>query len=301
MTPEELAAEIERLIVANSSNFAAIMTRVQGSILYHRIITILKDLELDSEGYIKQSAANRRILRQAESVFDEVVKSPSYQKAVNESLEVIPDIDKNNEKYFKSISSVFSPNRTFIKELQRQVIRDVSAGLLNEGVIANVRIPLVQILNQNINSGGSFSGFQTQLQNFIKGDEGMEGRWLRYSKTFLSDTLFNYARSWQEAVTTDLGLEFYLYSGGVTLGGKGSSGSRDFCIERTGQYFHRKEVESWAELDWKGKNPLTTESSIFTLLGGYNCRHSLIPVHLSIVPKDVLERATEQGFYRAAA
>jgi hypothetical protein len=181
---------------------------------------------------------------------------------------------------------VFSPNRNFIRELQRQVIRDVNSNLLNEGVIANVKTPLNQILNQNINSGGSFAGFQTQLTNFIKGNDKIEGRLLSYTKTHLSDTLFTYSRSWQEAVTADLKLEFYLYSGGLTAGG-----SRDFCIKHAGNFYHRKEIEAFAKQEWKGKNPLTTKSSIFVLAGGYNCRHSFIPVSEKIVPKEVLERA----------
>jgi hypothetical protein len=295
MTPEELAAEIENLIVGSTEKFSASMIRAQNR-LYNRIIATLKDLELDGQGYIKQSAVNRKILREAQNTFDDLIKDPRYQGAVESQLRIIPKIDALNTMYFTSISKVFSANKNFIKDLQKQVIRDVNASLLNEGVIANVKIPLNNILGQNVNSGGSFAGFNDQLRNFIKGNN-VEGRLLRYSKLYISDTLFNYARTWQEAVTADLDLEFYLYSGGLTEKGRGSRGSRDFCIERTGKYFHRKEIESWADDDWKGKNPDTTKSSIFTLLGGYNCRHSVIPVSTMTVPKEVLDRAIEDGYY----
>ena len=289
MTPEELAAEIERLIVSNNSRFAAMVGNVQSTI-YNKLIGALWGLELDADGYIKQSAVNRKILREAQNTFDDVISNSPYQKAVESHLKVIPKLDAINVEYFKSISDAFSPNRNFIKELQGQVIRDVNTNLLNEGVIAQVRTPLNQILNQNVSMGGSFSGFQEQLRNFIKGNDQVEGRLLRYTKTYIADTLFNYSRSWQEAVTGDLKLDYYLYSGGLTgkPKGKKSGGSREFCIERVGKYYHRKEIESWAALTWQGKNPMTTESSIFTFAGGYNCRHSLIPVHKSIVPKDVI-------------
>lgn len=300
MTPEELAAEIERLIVANNTKFAAIMGNVQGSI-YNRIIGILKGLELDAEGYIKQSSVNRKILREAENVFDEIIGRGTYQSAVTDHLKLIPKLDNLNTEYFRTVSDAFSPNKNFIKELQKQVIRDVNTNLLNEGVIAQVKTPLNSILNQNVNSGGFFSGFQDQLKNYIKGNDQIEGRLLRYSTTYTADTLFNYSRSWQEAVTADLGLEFYLYSGGLTGKGKKSAGSREFCIERVGNYYHRKEIESWASLTWQGKNPLTTKSSIFTFAGGFNCKHSLIPVSVLIVPKDVVERAISEGYYKKAA
>lgn len=299
MTPEELAAEIERLIVANNTRFAAMVGNVQGS-LYNRIIAILKDLELDTEGYIKQSAANRKVLRKAQNAFDEILSNSPYQKAVEGHLNLIPKLDSLNESYFKTISDAFSPNRNFIRELQRQVIRDVNTSLLNEGIIVQVREPLNQILSQNINSGGSFAGFQDQLKNFIKGNEKVEGRLLRYTTTYTADTLFAYSRTWQDAVTSDLGLEFYLYSGGLTKEGKKSSGSREFCIDRAGNYYHRKEIEGWADLEWQGKNPLTTESSIFTLAGGYNCKHSMIPVSEKIVPEPVIQRAVEAGYKKVA-
>lgn len=299
MTPEELAAAIEELIVGSADLFSASMIRAQNR-LYNRIIGVLKGLELDADGYIRQSSANRRILREAQNVFDQLIQDPVYRNAVNSQVSIIPKIDALNTKYFIAISKVFSPNKNFIKDLQKQIIRDVNLNLLNEGVIVNVKQPLNSILSQNVNSGGNFAGFTEQVRNFIKGTD-VDGRLLRYAKTYVADTLFAYARTWQEAVTTDLDLEFYLYSGGLTAAGKGSGGSRDFCIERTGNYYHRKEIESWASLSWQGKNAATTKSSIFTLLGGHNCKHSVIPVSTKIVPDDVIQRAVEAGYYKKAA
>src|SRR5688500_2366973 len=141
MTPEELAQAIEELIVGSAENFSASMIRAQNR-LYNRIIAVLKDLELDTEGYIKQSSANRRILREAQNTFDELIQDPVYRSAVNSQISIIPKIDALNTKYFVSISKVFSSNKNFIKDLQKQIIRDVNSNLLNEGVIVNVRQPL---------------------------------------------------------------------------------------------------------------------------------------------------------------
>lgn len=299
MTPDELADQIASLIAGAEQRFTVAIGKIQ-AMLHRRLSLVLKDLSLDADGYIQQTAANRTILRQADGIFDEAIKSPSYQTAVEESLSVIPDIDSINQSYFETISKAFKPNRVFIKSLQQQVIKDINTYLLQDGLQANIRLPLNQILNQNINSGGSFSGMLDQLKKFVVGDQN-EGRLMRYARTYLSDTLFNYSRAYQEAVTADLGLEFYLYMGGLTKSGKHSEGSREFCIERAGKYYHKKEIEGWAHLTWKGKNPDTTESSIFVYAGGYNCRHSIIPVHVSIVPKEVVDRAVSEGFYRQAA
>jgi hypothetical protein len=66
--------------------------------------------------------------------------------------------------------------------------------------------------------------------------------------------------------------------------------TRPFCEERVGNFYHQKEIESWANIDWQGKRPGTTSSSIFIYCGGYNCRHSLIPVSETLVPKIDLDR-----------
>jgi len=81
-------------------------------------------------------------------------------------------------------------------------------------------------------------------------------------------------------VAGDLGLEWYRYVGGTI------KTSRDFCILRDGDYFHKDEIESWADEDWEGKIPETTSETIFSYCGGYNCRHELIPVAASSVPDE---------------
>jgi hypothetical protein len=300
MTPEEIARAISELIDVAEIKYSEAIVKIQNS-LYRRIVAVLKDLEIDSDGYILQSSKNRALIMKAEDIFDEVVKSNVYQKAVAEVVSNVPDIDELNAQYFETVSQAFKPNRNYIKSLQQQVISNVNTYALNEGVIVNVKIPLNQILNQNINSGGSFSGMLKQLETFIQGGEGTDGRLLRYSRTYLTDTLFNYSRAYQQAVTRDLKLEWYLYQGGLTKPGKKSEGSRDFCIDRAGHYFHHKEIEAWAGIDWAGKRQGTTESSIFMFAGGWNCKHSIIPVHVLIVPQEDLNRAIELGFYQKAA
>lgn len=297
MTPDELATGIARLINQVEDKFSANIAKIQDT-LYRKVLSVLKDLELDADGYILQNNANRALLTWSEGIFEEVIKSPGYQKAVEETLSTVPDIDQLQNQYFEAVNSKFKPNRSYIKSLQQQVIADVNTMALNDGLIVNVKAPLNKILNQNISSGGSFSGFISQIKTFLTGEEGKEGRLLRYSRTWVNDTLFSYSRAYQQAVTSDLRLEFYLFYGTVIAKGKGSEGSRGWCLEKKGKYFHHKEIELWAAEDWGGKKPDTTESSIFINLGGWNCVDQLIPVHESIVPEAVIQRAKEAGFYQ---
>jgi hypothetical protein len=95
----------------------------------------------------------------------------------------------------------------------------------------------------------------------------------------------------QEAVSIPAGLQFVVYSGGLI------KDSREFCVERAGNYYHKREVELWAKEEWQGKRPDTTESTIFIYAGGFRCQHMIIYVSEFSVPNDVIERAKLAGYY----
>lgn len=290
MTPKSLADQIEGLIISANDRFAGQIISVQNK-LYNELVLILKNVEVDSDGYILQSATNRKILNEAVFKIDEsFVENTPYVNSIQQHLELIPSINDLNNAYFETISSGFSPSKNFIKSLQRQTVETLENTLLNDGLQAQVKAPLINILNRNINSGGSFNGFLQEINTFIKGNDKIEGSLLSYSKTYLKDALFTYSRSYQQAFTSDLGLEWYLFSGPVIPAGKGSEGSRGWCLDRKGRYFHESEIKLWASEDWAGKKPGTTESSIFINIGGWNCIDSLIPVHVSAVPQSDLDR-----------
>lgn len=283
MTAPQLAERLETIISRAEDRFGESILNSQKQ-MYSDFVVQLKDLELDNQGYIKNSGANRKIIQKAGSLFNQSLEKSGYYGSLNQYVSNLEVINQANAIYFSAIAESFSPNRLFIKSLQKQTIESLESTLLNEGLAANVKQPLLNILNQNVNGGGSFSGMLDQVRGYIQGVEGKQGALMRYARTWTADALFNYSRSYQQAVSSDLGLELYFYSGGIV------KDSRDFCRERHDQHFSQKEIEAWAELDWQGKNPNTTESSIFIYAGGYSCRHSMIPVHKSVVPQDVKDR-----------
>lgn len=283
MSPQSLARTIDELILAADEAYGMAIGKVQGR-LYNQLVTVLKELELDSEGYILQNTTNRKILSTANDKINEVFKSSLYVSAVNNYIQVIPKIDLANVQYFTGIDDGFRTNRVFLKSLQADTIATVERYILRDGLQSQVISPLSQILSQNVNTGGQFSGFLEQIKMFVQGDGKVDGRAMAYTKTYLRDTLFTYSRTFQQAITRDLKLEYYAYVGGLI------ETSRDFCRERSGKFFSHKEVESWADLEWSGKKAGTTKSSIFMYAAGWNCSHEIIPVHISIVPQDVIDR-----------
>lgn len=286
MKPESVASKIEEVILKEVGLFGQEVILVQKR-LYNDFLGLVNQLELDSGGYIKQTAANRVILNKAEVTFNNSISTSSYHDAINRALGTINKLDAVNVAYFESIDSAFKLNRQFLTSLQNSTISTLENLVLNDGLNSQIRTPLLQILNQNVNSGGSYAGMVKQVQDYIVGGEN-EGKLLRYSKQIVRDSLFQYSRTYQASVTSDLGLVWFFYEGGIR------STSRPFCIARSGKFWHQKEIEAWASLEWQGKDALTTESSIFILAGGHNCEHSIIPVHELVVSPEDKKRYEEE-------
>jgi hypothetical protein len=292
MTATELADKLDKITSRAASKFekTVLTTQEQAN---NSLISILKDLEVDKDGYIIQSQANRRIIQKASNAFESSIKNGPYFEGLQAYVNTIPALDKANSAYFDFISQGYKPNAQYISSLKKDTVTSIESLLMNEGLESQIKAPLVNILNQNINSSAKFTDLLKQVQEYIVGNKELDGQLLRYSKQITTDALFNYSRGYQQAVTSDLGLEWYLYAGGMVRESKFSSGTRPFCASRKGNYYHHSEVEGWASQDWAGKRRGTTSSSIFIFCGGYGCVDSLIPVHDSVVPKSARNRISE--------
>lgn len=293
MTPKEIARAIEELILGANDDYLAVISQLEDQ-LYRELSSTLHGLELDSQGYIKQTSDNRKIISKAEADFNNVIKSHAYQQALQNYINVIPKIDELNAKYFSEMTTRFAQNRIFIKDLRAQAIETLEKLILQEGLDVNIRLQIMDIVSQGVNTGASYNGMIKQVRDFVKGDEN-GGRLLAYVKTLTRDALFNYSRAYQQSVVKDIKVDFYFFAGGL------QHSSRSFCIDRSDKFFHQKEVELWALEEWPGKRKGTTAASIFIYAGGYNCTHSIVPVDISVVPEFVIERAIKEGLYKKAA
>jgi hypothetical protein len=291
MTPKELAQNLESKSLRAIERFNKIVISTQED-AFGKVVVVLKKLQTDKDGYILQNAENRALIREANRVFAKVIEGGQYVNGLQNFTVTFAVIDDLNDAYFKTFDR-FHINRQFMKSLQKEAIREIEATLLNEGLESQIKLPLSQILNRNVNSGGSFSGMLEQVKDYIKGNTEVDGRLLRHVRTITKDVLFNYSRTYQQAVSSDLGLEFYQYVGGII------DTTRAFCKERAGHFFHHKEIEEWANDEWSGKRSDTTKSSIFLYAGGHGCLHQIIPVSIVVVPQEVIDRARQKKYYQA--
>jgi hypothetical protein len=283
MTPDELSGSVDSIITKAEAAFGKTVTQTQKA-LFEQMQLLLNKLELHPDGTIMQNQANRKLLSKVDIYFNKAFNETGYYNELNSFSGEVLKITSENVAYFSFVEESFSANAQYIKSLQKQTISQIETLLANDGLTAAMKNPLVDILNQNINTSASFSDLLAQVREFTLGNDQLQGQLQRYSRQIVNDTLFNYNRALQEAISEQAGLKWYLYSGGVR------KDSRDFCRERHGKYFHKDEVEAWASLDWTGKRRGTTASTIFVYAGGYFCNHQLIAVSEAVVPKSVLKR-----------
>lgn len=85
----------------------------------------------------------------------------------------------------------------------------------------------------------------------------------RNVKTDLNTSMQGFSRSVNLLKADDAGIELFLYSG------PDDSLTRPFCDARLGKVFNRSQIEEW-------DNEQGLPADIY--LGGYNCRHELVPV-----------------------
>lgn len=264
-------------------------------------------LKLDTEGnIIILNEKNMNIVNSLSNKINQTIFNDEYLKSLTDFTSEFKKQSTLNNKYFQEINVGFEDQdiyKTTLEATQKNALQ-----LLGEDAFTqSVTTPLTQILQSSISNQTSYSDTIKSLRLFIEGNDEVDGSLISHVKRIAYDSFSASDRTYTNTVANSLGLEFYRYQGSEL------ADTRPFCDERIGKYFHKREIELWGMGDkccglswpqggkWAGRNANTNKSTIFVFAGGYNCKHSIIPVSTKSVPKDVIARATEAGYYKAAA
>ena len=275
--------------------------------MFNKTLSIVKELETDVNGNIKQTVKNLKLLARVRKTIVDEILTESYQKRVSTFTNQYPAIASLNNGYFESIEAAFEPNRELYKQIVQKSIQTTSASLLDSGIDQNVIEPIIRIVDDSVSTGATFADMVDELRLTIKGDPERLGRLMRYSTQITTDALNQFNGIYNETIAKDLDLQWYFYSGGIR------KTSRPFCKKYAGRYFHKKEVEDFGrkkDLDGSnlcggpsktdlcaGRIPGTNSSSIYRYRGGYFCKHVYKATLINAVPKAVINRNIKKGYY----
>jgi len=277
--------------------------------IYKEILTLTKDLKLDSNGNIKNTIDNYKILATLRSRLEKVIFTKEFLKASKELVASYDTINETTKDYFSSFATAPSSTTEDILKIVRQSAIDRTAMYLGEaGMNVNIIGKVQEILQSNITSGGSYAEFQDAMKTFIKGSEGNLGAFEKYTNTIVTDSVNTYSRTYGTIISEDLGLEWYMYVGSLI------ETSRPWCKHMVDKrYIHKSELDTVLHDNIDGvdicsdkipcnkKTKLpegmkadTNVNNIQNYAGGWNCGHRLIAVPKESIPKNIRDKFTNK-------
>jgi hypothetical protein len=135
------------------------------------------------------------------------------------------------------------------------------------GMDAQTRV--ARAMYQSIAAQVPVDNLRSVISSIFTGEVDKRGRPMTtYATNYTFDATMQFHRAVNLKKAEDAGFDHFKYVGSII------GDSRDFCRQRAGRIFSRKEIESW-DFDWQGKS-----GPALTNCGGYNCRHHWQPVDM---------------------
>lgn len=256
--------------------------------LYDRVVELLSRFEIKN-GAFAITNSNLKLAAEISDLLRRSLLATDYVKAVTEFASQFDKQRKINQELFaKAFPGEFTVS-TIANNTVAIAKRNAIDMLLNSEADVKLIKPLRDTLEQAVINGSGYKETLTAIRQFIEGTEEVDGAMLRYSSRLAHDAFAISDASYTSLVSEELDAEWFKYAGDVI------ATSREFCEARHNEFFYYKEIESWGDLEWNGKIPGTNSSTIYSLRGGYGCRHSIIPVSIFAVPMEVIKRNIENG------
>lgn len=277
--------------------------------LFTEITALINSLEVEA-GNLVMSEQNLLLVENIIIEFKAFLSETGYNQALTVFAREFDTQQGLSDDYFEGLDLDTPEGVSGLTQNNKaNTVRKLIAGSLD----APFYNPIRDTLSDAVANGASLKDTISSLRLDIEGSDEKLGKLDRYVKQISVDSFAQSDRSYTQGVAADLELEWFFYSGGLV------SDTRAFCQCRNGGWFHRNEISDWGAglnieiqgckprntkgkptevgVNWQGKNPNTNENTIFTLLGGFNCLHSLMPGTLAVVPKkDVLRNISNGNF-----
>jgi len=297
---DELVARKVKLLETVPESIVTAAEKAQRD-AWRKLGPLLAEMDVDATGNIRQTEDNIRRIGLITEELNKVLAGGEYKDAVQSFLSSIDEGVQLTDEIAKKIDSNFQPDN-----VQKQLLAISKQNAINaffgSGLRDNVTVPFLEQLTANVAARAPLNQAVKALQGVIEGTETTDGRLLANVRTTANTAQAIADRSYSAAVNEELGIEYFQYLGGEI------PTTRPFCEHREGAIFHRKEIEAWGNGEnsagindisngtWAGRIDGTDSRSIFTFVGGWNCRHFLVPVIKQKVPASVQARAKSEGY-----
>ena len=299
MSQQEYIEALHGLIDGSVEKFNTNIPEIQKQIAM-KISLLIKDLDIDNQGNIVNNIKNVKIMGKIKAEVTAIVLNPDMKGNTGEFLAKFNDVSKLQNEYFKSINKSFKPSE-ILDEIRKQSITSTAESLSEMGLNANVIQPIVDMLQQNITTGGSWQELNKMLQDSILSNEKGLGTLERYTTTLTNDSLNQFSAQYTQTIASSLNYKWFIYTGSLIRT------SRAFCEAlKAKKYVHISElpqivVGNFNEFEKEGNmNPKTglpkgmidgtNAKNFYVYRGGYNCGHQLTPTDEVNIPQNLREQ-----------
>jgi hypothetical protein len=268
------------------------------------VVDLISTLQRDSEGFILFSKTNLAISENIRSQLRAALLNSEYVEIVADFADEFDIQATVTDSYLAKVFPEFVSGgiaSDIVKQSKKTAVEIFINGITDEAFADAISKQVTLAVNNN----ASFTETFKNIREIVTGNDEVDGKIQQYAQQVAHDQFALADRAYTSQVSEELKAVWFYYSGSQI------KTTRPFCAERHNRYFYYKEIELWGEGkkteglslpqkngDWSGKIEGTNSKTIFTNAGGWNCRHSIIPVSIFIVPKEVIQRNIQEGFFK---
>ncbi len=277
-------------------NFNSSLNVIQADV-QAEVEVLIKDIGISS-GNITQSVSNLKKIQKIKDRIEKVVISPEYKQRVVDFGKAFSTVENTLDSYFSELISEYSAPEV-LAEIKKLSVQEVVSSLTEDGIRANVTDKIGAILQDNIESGAKYSDMVKELKNFIEGNAEDLGAMEAYAGTITTDSINEYAATYNKIVTDDLDMDWSVYVGALV------GGSRDLCEHLVAKKFiHKSELPQIVKGNIDGhqipvskKTGLpygmkagTTANNFQVKRGGWRCNHLMLATSEERVPIELRKK-----------
>jgi hypothetical protein len=214
-------------------------------------------------------------LMDVDKIVNRAFRQSKYPELINAYIDKFELINENNSQIHKVLNGL-ATDMPEIKKVQTVLIQKVIDDMTGAGVDINFTQPLRGVLYNHAVAGGTIADAKELIEAYVVGKKNTLGHLERYVGQVARDGMMQYDGGLNEAVAKEYGITTYVYVGSLI------EDSRPQCRRWVAMgTLDSSEIEreiSWARINGSGMIPGTNTENIARYRGGYNCRHSMIPI-----------------------
>lgn len=220
--------------------------------------------EYQVKGEFKFDIDNLDNIDKVNDIIEEVLVEEGYYDKIKDYRKVFNDNLADVISEYKSFGNI---NTKDLKAFNQVAFENFYQNLAVNVTETNIKQPIKDALLQYIAAGGKYKDFKETVKDIMT-TKKIEGNIDKIAREYSTQ----YKRAQGQILANKFNIQYFKYSGTEM------DTTRCFCDQRIGNIYTKEEIQSWADLEWRGKIKGTNSSNIFQVAGGWNCQHTIRPV-----------------------